>query len=150
MSNGEAYWSLLEPVAEAISIYDGPAQFFRQFHAAPVPARNLFAAHWCQSEVCNGGFYQFFANSTGVLAPEAVTAFQAIGMPQLSAVVASAAAQLGSTYPRERDARCAVLSAHPELVLAFGELEREFYSLLQADGGGFSNAADAYAQENSG
>ncbi|WP_369973953.1 DUF4375 domain-containing protein [Polaromonas sp. SP1] len=35
-----------------------------------MPSRHLFAVHWCQSEICNGGFMQFFANSTGVLAPE--------------------------------------------------------------------------------
>ena len=68
---GDLYWSLVEPHWERISIYDGGATFLRQFLTTPVRSRHLFAAHWCMSEVYNGGFHQFFHNSTGVLAPEA-------------------------------------------------------------------------------
>ncbi|WP_164468170.1 DMP19 family protein [Caulobacter vibrioides] len=46
--------------------------FLAGFSAVPTPSKHLLATHWLQSEVHNGGFSQFFSNSTGVLAPEAV------------------------------------------------------------------------------
>ena len=69
---GELYWSLVEPISDKIEIYEGPEEFACAFAGVPRPAGLLFAAHFCQSEVCNGGFDQFFSNSTGVLAPEAI------------------------------------------------------------------------------
>lgn len=49
----------------------------------------MFAAHFCQSEICNGGLGQFFGNSTGGLAPEAVEGFREIGQAQVAALIAS-------------------------------------------------------------
>jgi hypothetical protein len=77
--SGQLYWSLIEPVWDEIEIYSGPEEFSRTFAGVPRSAGLLFAAHFCQSEVCNGGFNQFFSNSTGVLAPEAIEGFKAIG-----------------------------------------------------------------------
>jgi len=65
--------------------------------------RLLYAAHFCLSEVHNGGFLQLFWNSTGVLVPEAIEGYQALGMPKLAATFASAAGVLGSAYPRDRE-----------------------------------------------
>ena len=70
----DSYWRLLEPIWDSVSIYDGPKTFLRQYRRLPRAVGHLFAAHWCQSEICNGGFHQFFGNSTGVLAPEAMEA----------------------------------------------------------------------------
>jgi hypothetical protein len=53
----------------------------------------------------NGGFLQFFWNSTGLIAPESADGFNEIGMPKLAALVTAAAALLGSPFPRERDTR---------------------------------------------
>lgn len=60
----------------------------------------MFAGHFCQSEVCSGGFEQLFWNPTGVLAPEAVEGFREIGLPQLAALIESAIDLLGPPYPR--------------------------------------------------
>jgi hypothetical protein len=94
-----SYWSLVEPVWDAISIYDGPEEFLAQFGAANAVSRTLFAAHWCQSEVQNGGLHQFFHNSTGVLAPEAAAAFDALEMPKTADVVRSAISWFGLEFP---------------------------------------------------
>jgi hypothetical protein len=67
-----SYWDLVEPVWDEINIYDGPDVFLETFQKVPLKIGYLYAVHFCQSEVCNGGFGQFFFNSTGVLAPEAV------------------------------------------------------------------------------
>jgi hypothetical protein len=129
----------------------------------------LYAAHFSQSEICNGGFLQFFWNSTGVLAPEACEGFAAIGMPQLGAIVTCAVSRLGSPYPRERNDRWDALLVQSgrtteelerifheqdHLYLAFQEstvpldfdsLEKVFFKLVQEESGGFEAAATRYA-----
>lgn len=138
-----SYWDLVEPVWERISIYDGPSVFHRQSSRAPKHTRNLFAAHWCQSEIRNGGFSQFFYNPTGVLAPEAVSAFKEIGMLKTSTLVQRAMRKLGTPYPRHRSKRIAALN---RLDSDFEELSREFFKLTRSEAGGFGAAADTYAR----
>ena len=151
---GERYWKLVEPHWERVSIYDGPEVFLRDFERAPVAARHLLAAHWCQSEVCNGGFSQFFWNGTGVLAPEAVEAFDAIGMPKLAALVRRAMVFCGSTYVRDREQRVALLEHYeqrqPKSTRPFDEMNEQFYQLLREEAGGWDRAADAYAERHGG
>jgi hypothetical protein len=89
------YWKVVEPFWYLINIYYGPEVFRSKYDSAPKISGLIFAAHFCQSEVCNGGFGQFFSNSTGVLAPEAVEGFRQIGQPQVAAVVESAMELLG-------------------------------------------------------
>src|SRR5215204_4513255 len=79
---GQRYWALVEPEWMRLNLSwdDGPQEFIRQFQVTPIKASHLYAAHWCQSEVCNGGFHQFFYNTTGILAPESLNGFEAIGL----------------------------------------------------------------------
>ncbi len=74
------HWSLVEPVWLRLNkTWDDPEEFVRRLRSVGLEIGHLYAAHWCQSEVCNGGLHQFFSNSTGLLAPEALEAFRAIG-----------------------------------------------------------------------
>jgi hypothetical protein len=141
-------------VWDAISIYHAPDIFLTQFNSAPVAARSLFAAHWCQSEVRNGGLHQFFSNSTGILAPEAIAAYQMIGMPKLASVIEAAARWFGSDYPRRREIRQELLDSceteHPEGWNPFSRLDDEFFALIDQENGGFRQAADEYATKQGG
>ena len=60
MERGERYWHFVEPHWERVDIHNGGDAFLRDFTRTPEAARNLLAAHWCQSEVRNGGLNQFF------------------------------------------------------------------------------------------
>jgi hypothetical protein len=147
---GALYWKKLEPIAESISIYDGPEIFLRQFSAVQPALGNLLAAHWCQSEVKNGGFLLFFSNSTGVLAPEAVRAFRAFGLEECASVVEKAMAYFGDPYPREREKRLELLASTstdsgPKRSV-FDRLDNEFFRLLPWQDDRFENAADDYAR----
>lgn len=153
MKPGERYWQLLEPHCD-VNIYDGPEVFLRQFAGIPEAPQNLLAGHWCQSEVCNGGFKQFFENSTGVLAPEAAAAFETIGMPELGSLVRRAMAFFGSEYTRDRSRRIKILDhyrdAHPIALDPFDGMNEEFFRLIEAEAGGWDAAADRYAEANGG
>jgi Domain of unknown function (DUF4375) len=146
---GERYWQLVEPVWSEISIYDGPREFLRQFRRVRPEAGHLFAAHWCQSEVRNGGFHQFFSNSTGVLAPEAVAAFRAIGLEEWASLLREAMRFFGESYPREQDKRRELLATVPgnkrEEWDPFYALDKRFYAWLHGDPDRCERAADAYA-----
>jgi len=144
MRPGDAYWTLVSPIWNTVSIYEKPENFCKQFADAPVKARTLLAVHWCQSEVCNGGFHQFFWNGTGILAPEAVDSFRSIGMPLTAALVEQAMQWFGEPYPRQRRIRMQKLDPFPDKK-QFRPLDDEFFHLWQTENGGFLAAADAYA-----
>jgi len=137
------YWQVVEPVWDAIDIYSGPEVFRTTFESVPKPAALLFSAHFCQSEICNGGFHQFFYNSTGVLAPEAAEGFRAIGQTQIASILESAMQLLGSPYPRNRDKRQIQLASVPKQAL--NTLDGRFYKLINKEAGGFIFAATEYA-----
>ncbi|HLH02368.1 MAG TPA: DUF4375 domain-containing protein [Bryobacteraceae bacterium] len=96
----EGYWRLIEPVWEQIDIYSCADAFLQNYRAVRRGAGLVYAAHFAQYEICNGGFPQFFSNSTGVLAPEAKEGFQEIGMDKTAEIVSTAMALLGKSYPR--------------------------------------------------
>lgn len=154
MKPGQRYLQLVKPHWERVSTCAGADSFLREFSLTPEAPRNLLAAAWCQSEVCNGGFNQFFWNNTGVLAPEAAHGFEAIGMPALAALVRRAAAFFGPRYIRDRDRRIELLKlyeeANPATPDPFDSINEEFYRLLREESGGWELATDRYAEAHGG
>jgi hypothetical protein len=117
---------------DALEIHEGPERFLTDYSKLPSHVRPIVAGAWCEHEVCNGGFRQFFWNSTGVLAPEAMEAFQLVGLPALASIVEEASAVFGSPFPRERDARCGVLDGptQGDLTRTLSALDQRFYATL--------------------
>ncbi|HST11480.1 MAG TPA: DUF4375 domain-containing protein [Terriglobales bacterium] len=136
------YWDIVEPVWDVIDVYEGPETFRQTYNSVPKESGLMFAAHFCQSEVCNGGFEQFFWNSTGVLAPEAVEGFLEIGQAQVASLIRSAMDLLGQPYPRDRDERQARLSEVTKGSL--DSLDETFFVLIESEEGGFEAAANRY------
>ena len=164
-----SYWNLVEPVFASIDITDSES-FVVSTAALPREVVLLHATHFCLSEVHNGGLLQFFWNSTGLIAPEAIAGFIALGMPRIAALVRTAADALGSPYPRDRDSRWdALLQAsgrsmrdlkkifekNENLYLAFEEateplgylaMNRHAWDLAKSENGGFQEAATRFAR----
>jgi hypothetical protein len=90
-----------------------------------------------------GGSVSSLAIATGVLAPEAVEGFIAIGQPQIADIVRQAMAKFGRPYPRDRRTREDALELLPKH--SFDELEKRFYALTHTEGGGISAASERYA-----
>lgn len=133
-----------------MNIYDGPAAFLEDFARLRPELGHLFAARWCEAEVCNGGFHQFFTNPTGVLAPEAARGFRAIGLVKCAAIVEQAMTFFGPVYPRDQDKRLGALKQvhgdRRDEWDPFFDLDRQFFELLDTENGGFLHAADDYAE----
>ncbi len=144
-----SYWQLIDPIWRSVSIYDGAEVFLHQFEQLRPEVGHLFAAQWCVSEVCNGGLHQFFANSTGVLAPESLEGFRAIGLKKLAAILAEAMQFFGPRYPRDREERSRLLPRADGRKRRewdpFFRLDKRFFKWLDADRDGWKHAANAYA-----
>jgi Domain of unknown function (DUF4375) len=138
------YWDVVGALWDVIDIYEGAAIFRKTYNSVPRETGLVFAAHYCQSEVCSGGFEQLFWDPTGVLAPEAVEGFREIGLSQVASVIESAMNVLGPPYPRERDERKSRLSEVPEG--AFDTLDETFFALVKSEQGGFRAAANRYVE----
>jgi hypothetical protein len=138
-----SYWDRIQNAFKSTSIYDGADRFCGQFAELPTNIGDLLAAHWILSEVSNGGLHQFFANPTGVLAPEAAQGFERMGLPEVADVIRRAMAMFEGTYPREQLDREAFLSSHgPE---AFEPLERQLYEVGSPDLGRLYDIMNEYA-----
>lgn len=156
-----SYWNLIETAFERVDIYNGASKFLEDFSQLSPPVQHLLAAHWCQSEVCNGGFDQFFENSTGVLAPEAEVGFRAIGLDQVADLVVEAMNRFGVPYPRDHDERLLAMEAiqcdnsddeesddFDDLGRRFADLDDRFYDLLPDSE--FDRYANAFAEVHRG
>lgn len=149
MRQDDNYWVQVAPIWDKVSVHSSPEMFLHQF-AAVMPAQgNLYAAHWCYSEVCNGGLHQFFTNPTGVLAPEAAAGFRAINMPACGKIIDNAMGFFGLPYPpgnQDRYHMLADVSGDTRREWdPFHVLDDELSELMETESGGFVAAADAYA-----
>ena len=143
-------WPISDVPSQHISIYDSPEVFLTEYGAAEPVHQTVFAACRFQGEILNGGLAQFFGNSTGVLAPEAVQALEVLGMPRLAKKLREAMDWFGSPYPRERELRQAKLetfsATHGEEIDPFEVLSEEVGDLIYEEGPGLEAAALAYVR----
>ena len=142
MKKTNDYWEVIDPIWDHINIYDGPDIFLNTYSAVEALVGQLYAAHFAQSEICNGGFHQLFGNSTGVLCPEAVQGFELIGMPTTASLLTSAMEALGTPFPRERGERKKVLESVSQSLL--NQLDKQFFKEIETENGGFIDAANAF------
>jgi hypothetical protein len=136
------YWQLIEPIWDQINIYDGPDAFLSTYATAKPSTGAIYAAHFAQSEICNGGFHQLFSNSSGVLSPEAVQGFSLLGMDKTAALLKAAMETLGDPFPRDRPARQNTLKNVQKEKLH--QLDEAFFKEIDKENGGFESAANAF------
>ncbi len=106
-------------------------RFLAGFERLPPALGLVLAVRCCESEVCDGGFQQFFCKPAGVLAPQAAAGFAAIGMTGLSKTLQVAIDFFGAPYPRNRAVRQRALAAtewDP-----FNGLDDLFYGLVRSE-----------------
>ena len=66
---GETYRPLIRPIYDSLTdAWElGVATFLKRYHKLPVKVAHLYAAYWCQSEVCNGGIEPVFLQHNRVV-----------------------------------------------------------------------------------
>lgn len=93
-------------------------------------AEQVFLAIWeLEAQVNNGGFDQYFSNTSGDTAFAVVDALKTIGAPEAARIVAKATSVFpGSSPPRDREQRQRLLNAlPPEREAVLDSLDEEFY-----------------------
>ena len=109
-----------------------------------------------KSDIDNGGFHQFFYNSTGVFAPEMVEWCERSGLEDVARVIREAMSTLSDgEYPRSRADRHDALARFPvrsnrEGLDPFYKLDEKFYALLSNNGSRYDDAADKWLRDTCG
>ncbi len=96
ISDDDVEGSLIAYVVERLSTGVDDAE---ELDRLPDALRTWYVAFVVDAEVLNGGFNQLFFNPSGALAPEAPAAFEALGVPEASALVERALTLLGDHAP---------------------------------------------------
>jgi hypothetical protein len=106
----------------------------------------LFGADICQDEVVHDGFEQYFFGHGGLVAPEAVLGFEAIGQTSAALLLKGAMEKFGPEYPRDRLDRVAVLDdMDEEACIALEQLETMFIEQVKKEAGGYKKAVNRFA-----
>ncbi|MGL4311844.1 MAG: DMP19 family protein [Paracoccaceae bacterium] len=75
----------------------------------PRVQRDLLLADYLMAEVFNGGVHQYFTNSSGTLAPETADVLERMDLHEHGRALRQAMALYGADYPRDTDARRAMM-----------------------------------------
>lgn len=114
----------------------------------------LAATSYGRADIVNGGFHQFFTNSTGVFAPEMVEWFDRAELHEAAAILSEAIAVFGDAYPRSQAARQEVLGRLTGESRAewdpFCSLDDRFYATIPLDTEVFDTAADRWLRDTCG
>ena len=154
LGENQYYWTFVEKIWDTVSIYDGPDAFLHEFEQLPQAAGDLYAAHWLVSEIINGAFPQFFSNSTGVLAPDAVAALKRLGLTAAAECTEAAMSFFGEQFPRDRGIRAEMIDwvwetemtdEQAEDLGTLLEISGDFLDIVGNDGARFVQAANEYA-----
>ena len=122
------YPRIYEPYYEKFDFYNGRVAWLESIREIPIKAVHLFSIHWLHTEVYNGGFWQYFYNSTSTSYSEAIQGYKAIGMPEVALVINSAASKLGSPFPFDKENREKIVGS-PDNQMNFADLDEKFYEL---------------------
>jgi hypothetical protein len=133
-SDADLAWAVIEPLWDAIDFSQGYRAVVAVLALATPGQRGLFALDWCQKEIRNGGFEQFFLNSTGMLSLEALEGFHLVGATAYAGLLARALLAFpDGVAPRTKAARARALAQLGDRVAFFAPLDQAFLTLLEAD-----------------
>ena len=91
--------------------------------------RIIYIVYTLEGEVNNGGFSQYFYNSSGDLGHELVSSFESIGAVKNAQICKKATSVFEGEYPKDRMARQAIMTADENEYLGdiWSECDSEFF-----------------------
>ncbi len=104
LENGEL-WDIIRPLNDVMNISEGQAQYDASVAQFSKQQRAAHAVVWYVSDVQNGGHWQFFYNTTGILWEAAQKGLREIGAGENSLILSAAALRAGGAPPYERASR---------------------------------------------
>ncbi len=122
------YPKAFAPYHEQFNFYEGREAWLESIQSIPQKAVYLYSLHWLHLEVYNGGFWQYFYNSTSNSYPEALEGFSTIGMPEVANIIKNAVGKLGEEFPFEKELRISIVG-QPNERMDFSENDNAFYEI---------------------
>src|SRR5262249_32215993 len=129
LDESDYFWALIEPVwpdDPSMSLEDELAHI----SLATPGQRALYVVTLCIREVCNGGFEQFFCNSSGMYASEVREGLRLLGADEYAAAFEKALKVFPEAeVPLDQEERQSVIEWIPKARRSafFAPLEEEFY-----------------------
>ena len=140
------YKEAIDYAEERIAADGEVEEYLDSLNDVPEEIAWLFAADICQDEVLDAGFEQYFFGFGGMVAPEAVKGFEAIGQGSAAGLLKAVMEKFGPEYPRDRFDRLGFLDDMDEATaVALADLETAFIQQVRKEAGGYKKAADRYA-----
>ena len=124
VQNAEDSWDIIEPVYETVNIYNTYKDYLDSAKIFTLEQRYLLAIIWYFIEVNNGGHYQFFDNSTGIVWKDTLKGFELFGMKEHASNFKNLLAYFGGTISFVREERTELLTQMEE------EYGDDFYQKL--------------------
>ena len=135
IADGDLAWAVIEPMWDDLEFSDGYKQVMEFLSSVTQGQSALISLDWCQKEVRNGGFEQFFMNSTGMLSEKALAGFRLIGAECYAELLEQALSCFpDGKAPSSASGRTKILRSIPkeDRNALFDPLEIKFYSLLNS------------------
>lgn len=121
------FWKIVEPIFWTGNIYGTYAEYEKSLENFSTEQRYLFAMNWLDSEVNNGGFPQFFENSTGIVWEDAYKGYQAAGATEMVNLMDRLLAVYGKNPSFDREERWNEIDE--ETMDKIDEFSSEYYKL---------------------
>ncbi|BCG80883.1 DMP19 family protein [Mesorhizobium sp. 113-3-3] len=103
-----------------------PNEFHSILQELPADVVDVLCADLLLGDVLNGSFHQYFHNSFGITVDRAISAMQALGLPDHAEAARRALMVFGADFPQDRLARMDKMDELPET--AFDEATDRFYA----------------------
>lgn len=101
----EEFWDILDPIYWTIDIYSSYEEYLNSAKDFTLEQRYLNAISWYFMEVNNGGHFQFFDNSTGIVWEDALNGLKEFGMEELADNFKKVVDLFGGKIPFDREER---------------------------------------------
>ena len=130
ISSAGASIDVIEPVWHSASIYDDEALYYKSLFPFTKEQSYIFALHKYFAEVHDGGHFQFYSNSTGIVWEEALAGAKNLGLEDVYTIIKKSVDYLGASPSKDHIEREELLdSISKENEKNIGALDDEIYAL---------------------
>ena len=105
IEKADEFWDILDPIYWTIDIYSSYEDYLNSAGDFTLEQRYLNAISWYFMEVNNGGHFQFFDNSTGIVWEDALNGLKEFGMEELADNFRKVVDLFGGSIPFDREER---------------------------------------------
>lgn len=117
-------FEIIEPLWWSVDIYNGEEKYTSDLSNFTKEQRYIYAINWYLAEVNNGGHEQFYFNSTGIVAEDALEGFKELGLIENYNILKESFVLMGGVPSKDREERQNQLE---KLEPNFEELDNRFY-----------------------